>query len=287
MYTLCPACQNEMTERLAPWLVYCYRCSLWASLLGDKSTQLKPSTVIIEENRNLGLKQLRLQNFQKVLNTLELYMNFDSSKACDVGSSYGWFLEAAARRGMKVIGIEPEESVALVGIKQGLNIRVGYFPDCMTDSDEFDLITFNDSLEHLSNLGQVLESCYSLLAPSGKLLINIPTSQGFFFKLGLLLYRFGYKSPFHRLWQKDYPSPHLFYFNSENLEKCVSRYNFRLLYSQPLKTISLSGLWKRLRMDNNSSILYTLTMYILLVLFYPFSQMVASDALLQIYEKQG
>ncbi|HEY9634184.1 MAG TPA: class I SAM-dependent methyltransferase [Coleofasciculaceae cyanobacterium] len=275
-----------MTERLAPWLLYCYECKLWTSRLGNKNSKLKQSTVIIEENRNLGLKYLRLQNFQRLLNTLEAYMTLDGSTACDVGSSYGWFVEAAAMRGMKVIGIEPEESVALVGINRGLDISVGYFPDCMNASDKFDVITFNDSLEHLSNIGQVLESCYRLLMPSGKLVINIPTSQGFFFKLGLFLYRFGYKAPFHRLWQKGYSSPHIFYFNSKNLERCVSQYKFRLLCTQPLKTVSLSGLWKRLTMDKNSSVIYVLTLYVLLVLLYPFLQLFTSDALLQIYEKQ-
>jgi 2-polyprenyl-3-methyl-5-hydroxy-6-metoxy-1,4-benzoquinol methylase len=57
-------------------------------------------------------------------------------------------------RGMKVMGVEPEESVAIVGIDRGLDIRVGYFPECMTALDQFDVITFNDSLEHLSNIGK-------------------------------------------------------------------------------------------------------------------------------------
>lgn len=286
MYSLCPACHSQMTEKLAPWLLYCYKCRLWSSRLANDNSKLKQSTAIIEENRNLGLKSLRLQNFQRLLDALESYMTLDGATACDVGSSYGWFLEAAATRGIKVMGVEPEESVAIVGIDRGLNIRVGYFPECMNALDQFDIITFNDSLEHLPNIGKILQSCYHLLAPSGKLVINIPTSQGFFFKVGMLLYKLGYKAPFYRLWQKDYASPHLFYFNRDNLEKCVRRHNFSLLYTQPLKTISLSGLWNRLRMDKNYSILYALTMYIGLVLFYPFSQMVTSDALLQIYEKE-
>lgn len=276
-----------MTERLAPWLLYCYKCRLWTSRLANDNSKLNQSTAIIEENRNVGLKNLRLQNFQRLLNALELHMSLDGSSACDVGSSYGWFLESAATRGMKVMGVEPEEAVALVGIERGLNIRVGYFPECMTALDKFDVITFNDSLEHLSNIEKILESCYHLLTPSGKLVINIPTSQGFLFKIGLLLYKLGYNAPFYRLWQKDYASPHVFYFNSKNLERCVSRYNFRLLYTQPLKTLSLSGLWKRLTMDKKSSVLYSLIIYVLLISFYPFLQVVTSDALLQIYEKQG
>jgi 2-polyprenyl-3-methyl-5-hydroxy-6-metoxy-1,4-benzoquinol methylase len=276
-----------MTERLASWLLYCYKCRLWSSRLANEDRKLKQLTAIIEENRNFGLKSLRLQNFQRLLDALESYMTLDGATACDVGSSYGWFLEAAAARGMKVMGVEPEESVAIVGIDRGLDIRVGYFPECMTALDKFDVITFNDSLEHLSNIGQVLESCYHLLGHSGKLVINIPTSQGFFFKIGLLLYKLGYKAPFYRLWQKDYASPHLVYFNSKNLERCVSRYNFRLLYTKPLKTISLSGLWKRITMDKKSSVLYSLTIYVLLLLLSPLLQVVTSDALLQIYEKKG
>lgn len=275
-----------MTEKLAPWLLYCHDCGLWTSRLGNDNNQLKQSTAIIEENRHLGLKNLRMQNFQKVLDALEHYSTLDGAILCDVGCSYGWFLETAAMRGMKVVGIEPEESVALVGIEQGFDIRVGYFPGCLSASDKFDVISFNDSLEHLSDIGQVLERCYHLLTPRGKLAINIPTSQGFFFRLGLLLYRFGYKTPLHRLWQKDYASPHLFYFNSENLNRCLARYGFKLLHSQSLKTVTFSGLWKRLRMDTNSSLLASIIVYCLLALSYPLLSLVPSDALLQIYEKQ-
>lgn len=274
-----------MNKKLTPWLLYCNNCELWTSLLGEKSSKLKDSLEIIEENRNNGLKSLRIQNFHKLLNTLESYMDLNGARVCDVGCSYGWFLEVAAMRGMLPTGVEPEESVALAGINRNLNIKIGYFPDCMNSLDQFDVIIFNDCFEHLYDIKLILENCYKMLIPGGKLVINIPNSQGFFFKLALILYQFGYKEPFHRLWQKDYKSPHIFYFNSNNLEKCINRYGFKLLKSQSLQTISLVGLWERLRMDKKSLLISSAITYILLVAIYPLSNLLPSDILLQIYEK--
>lgn len=282
---ICSACGSKMNKKLTPWLLCCNNCELWTSLLGEKSSKLKDSLEIIEENRNNGLKSLRIQNFHKLLNTLESYMDLNGARVCDVGCSYGWFLEVAAMRGMLPTGVEPEESVALMGINRNLNIKIGYFPDCMNSLDQFDVIIFNDCLEHLYDIKLILENCYKMLFPGGKLVINIPNSQGFFFKLALILYRFGYKEPFHRLWQKDYKSPHIFYFNSNNLEKCITRYGFKLLKSQSLQTISLVGLWKRLRMDNKSLLINSAITYILLVTIYPLLNLLPSDILLQIYEK--
>lgn len=282
---ICPVCQSQLSQNLAKWLFHCNECGLWVSRIEQRDRNGIQNTPILENKREIGLKSLRIQNFQTLLDALECYMPLEQKTICDVGCAYGWFLEAAANRGMKAWGIEPDEFVANQGIKQGLNIKIGYFPDCVSDLEKFDAIAFNDSLEHLSNIDRVLAACYEMLTPSGKLIVNLPNSQGFFFKLGYFLFLIGYKQPWHRLWQKDYPFPHLVYFNPSNLEKYINRYGFKLVRSQNLKTITVSGLWQRLRMDRNSSIFVSAIIYCLILISYPFLLLFPSDTLLQIYQK--
>lgn len=281
----CPVCQATLQARRSPGLLYCQQCQIWVS---DFSTDVaQHSEAIIEENRAQGLKQLRLNNFNKILDHLQTYGPLENQRLCDVGCAYGWFLEAAAQRGIEAVGIEPEEAVALQGIKQGLTLKIGYFPDCLDDAERYDIISFNDSLEHLPNLPTIFQACYHHLNPGGKLIINIPNSQGIFFKIAQKLAQLGYSKPWDRLWQKNYRFPHLIYVNPQNLEHYLTPYGFKLLHSQTLETLEIKGLWQRLRMDQNSGWLMSAILYIGLVLLYPLMHQFPSDILLQIYQKES
>ncbi len=241
----------------------------------------------MEENRAAGLKQLRLKNFHQILDHLEAYSSLENQSICDVGCAYGWFLEAATQRGMKAVGIEPEASVALQGIAQGLQIKIGYFPDDLEPEAVYDAIIFNDSLEHLPHLPKIFQACHQRLNPGGKLIINIPNSEGVFFKIAEKLVQWGYPQPWERMWQKHYPFPHLIYVNPQNLEQYVTPYGFKLLESKTLASIQVRGLWQRLRMDQSLPWMITVILYVGLLLIYPLIRQCPSDILLQIYQKQS
>lgn len=281
----CPVCQGTLKPRRSPGLLYCQQCDIWVSDFSADVTQ--HSEAIIEENRAQGLKQLRLNNFNTILDILQTYFPLENQRLCDVGCAYGWFLEAAQKRGIKAVGIEPEEAVAIQGIAQGLNIKIGYFPDCLDDSERYDIISFNDSLEHLPDLPTIFQACYHHLNPDGKLIVNIPNSQGIFFKIAQKLAQLGYTQPWDRLWQKNYPFPHLIYVNPQNLEDYVTPYGFKLLHSQTLETLQIKGLWQRLRMDKSSGWLISAILYIGLLILYPLIHNCPSDILLQIYQKDS
>ena len=280
----CPICQSPLQPRVASWSYHCRNCGVWISdFVPEGSSGDDP---ILEDKRETGLKSLRQRNFQTILNTLSQYLPLRGKTICDVGCGYGWFLEIAKQRGMNAIGVEPDREVAVTGIERGLNVQIGYFPDCLDESQRFDAIAFNDSLEHLPDLDRVLTACDRLLVSQGKLIINIPNSRGFFFQFGRLFYRLGNRAMWERLWQKNYPFPHLIYVNESNLERYLSQYGFKRLHSQSLPTLDLQGLWQRLRMDRSSPWLSGAIAYVGIVLSYPLLQRLPSDILLQIYEKR-
>ena len=284
----CPVCAKEMTARLESWLFYCHACGFWASLLGSGDHRLKEESTVIEERRLAGLIPVREHNNGIILDLLERFTPVRGSRILDVGCSYGWFLRAAAERGAVVMGIEPEESVAAEAVKAGGNVRVGYFPHCMDPAERFDVIVFNDVLEHLPEVERIIRCCHAHGSEQGKLAINIPVSNGIIFRCARLLAGFGCRSPFFRLWQKDYRSPHLSYFNGENLVALAAKNGFRLLHRQRLRTVVLKGLWARLNMDRSKPSLVAAATFAAILFAYPFLTWCAPpDLMLYLFERIG
>lgn len=106
---------------------------------------------------------------------------------------------------------ELEREVGLKSLRQenlrGLPVRPGYFPDALTPDESFDAIVFNDVIEHIPDIASALDACNARLSENGLLVLNLPNSRGFFYRLSKIFARLGWRNPFNRLWQKDLPSP--------------------------------------------------------------------------------
>jgi SAM-dependent methyltransferase len=194
------------------WVLRCPACGFFASTLTPGA-----GTGIG------GLERLRRSNFEKLLDRLEKLKPLRGTSLLEVGSARGWFLEAAARRGAQVYGIEPEAANANLARAAGLPVEVGYFPDGLANAGPYDIIVFNDVFEHIPHPSALIGDIEARLAPGGLLVINLPSSGGIFFRLARLLESFGIHGPAERLWQKGFPSPHVSYFKPENLWLLVER----------------------------------------------------------------
>lgn len=164
----------------------------------------------------------------------------------DVGSAHGWFVAAAQDVGYDAEGIEPEESVAAGAVTA---TRIGFFPDVLDPGELFDVITFNDVLEHIPDPTAVVVACWEHLAPGGVLSLNIPSSSGVLYRVasrrgGALL---------DRLWQAGLPSPHLWYFDRSGLVRLCEAQGFELIDAGALPSMTWRGLWSRAHMDRNPS----------------------------------
>jgi 2-polyprenyl-3-methyl-5-hydroxy-6-metoxy-1,4-benzoquinol methylase len=230
---------------------------------------------INEALRETSIRELRLNNFKVVVDILSRLAPTGSS-LLEVGTAHGWFLEAA-QAFFSVEGLEPDERIFERTLARGLPIRAGYFPDALKADEVFDVIVFNDVIEHIPDIASTLKACYKHLVPGGVLFLNLPNSRGIFFRTAQFLCLLGFLKPFERMWQKGFPSPHLHYFNPDNLNQLLQNHSFTQTASGFLPSLKLSGLYKRLSFDKRMKLAERLIVFALLLLLMPFIRLLPAD----------
>jgi len=255
---LCLSCDSEMKEEHdGIWV--CPNCSLRQSLFcPGAGAEIQ------------GVEITRRKNFRRILTWLS-QRDSSGKKILDVGCSDGLFLHMAGECGMFPIGVEPDAEKANRAIRLGHKVIAGYFGrEKFKEIEEktFDVVIFNDSFEHIPDPPLVVDSALHFLKDDGLLVLNIPSSDGVFFKIGSLLARCGNGSLLNRLWQKDYASPHLYYFNRCNIISLFSKKNLILKGDIALSSFEIGGLWRRLRCKHG--FLTTVSGFIILFILWPF-----------------
>jgi 2-polyprenyl-3-methyl-5-hydroxy-6-metoxy-1,4-benzoquinol methylase len=232
--------------------------------------------------RRDSLEKLRKENFRQILNRLESHKR-PPSKLLDVGCAEGWFLEEARGRGYDVYGIEPDPWMART-LSEALPVRQGLFPDALSEGELFDIITFNDVFEHLPDAVAGIQACRKHLAPDGYLIINLPNSRGALYRISKMLRAVGMSEPFERMWQIQYPSPHLHYFNPDLLRRLADAHDLIERERAELPAIRIAGAWNRIRCDREAGILYCGAMWMGLMAALPSLALLPSDISVQIFQ---
>lgn len=279
----------QMQKKISDWTFYCVPCDYWSASLAV-NIESEDDDCFSEEGAISFLDDIRIRNFQIILDSLAS-LKLSNTKACkilDIGCATGLFLKVAADKGFQVVGIEPNPVMARIAMNQGLPVLNGYFPESIGLEEKFDVIIFNDVFEHLQDLNQILKSCHKSLHEDGLLIINIPSSKGFFFKLGGFIADLGMLGLWKRLWQTMFYTPHLHYFSPRSLDAFVKLEKFKgPIKSMELDTIGLSGLWKRVSVDNASSLPRKIVNYLALVVLLPIIQLFPRDTFFSIYKKNS
>jgi SAM-dependent methyltransferase len=215
----------------------------------------------------ISLEVIRRKNFKFICRIIK--EKFPQAKTIlDVGCSKGFFLKIARDEGFLVTGLEPTEHLAKEARSYGFDVIDGFFPQTENLlNKKYDIIIFNDSFEHIPNLQEIVQGIKNHLTDEGCVIINIPTSDGLIFKTTSVLYKFGIKTPYHRMWQKGFPSPHIHYFNLQNLKKLFENNGFAMHYSSPLQYFTIQGLWKRI--SCKSSFIVSIFTWLFMILLYP------------------
>ncbi len=94
-------------------------------------------------------------------------------RVLDVGSGYGFFLEALEQAGYEPFGLERSpQAVAAAGQRTAAPIATGGAEDRFPFADrDFDAITMLDVIEHLDRYPDTLAECHRTLVHGGKLFV--------------------------------------------------------------------------------------------------------------------
>lgn len=280
---MCIVCGNTKAAGLAGWHATCPVCG-YESAAFTVAINAHSGPAVDEAEREAGLKALRLENFRTIVARARRHVSASRPRLLDVGSAHGWFLETA-REQFDVLGVEPDAVVGAGAAARGLPVRSGYFPDVLKDGERFDVIVFNDVIEHIPDICRALVACHVRLDEGGILILNLPNSRGFFYRLSKSVARLGWHAPFERLWQKDLPSPHVHYFNHRNLEQLVVGQGFTLLEAAELPSLRAKGLLERLRCAGNVPALSLYAQYVAIMCAIPILRMFPSDIIIGVFRK--
>ncbi len=247
----CPLCGASVTP-LASWGAWrCHACGVRFSSLEPRIEE-GAALSIDEDSRATGLRAIRERGHTIVLDVIARERPLTGLTVLDVGCGHGWFLEAAAARGLVAVGIEPDRDVAAMTAQRGLDVRTGFFPEDLPEDERFDVIAFNDVFEHLPDPAAVLREVHRRLRPGGQLAISIPTAEGLGYRVAAGLARAGVKAPLDRLWQRDLPSPHLWYFTERSLTRLVNEHGFASVAGGRLPSVERKGLRERIAAGSQS-----------------------------------
>jgi len=273
--SVCPACGEELRAGCVSWVAQCRRCGIsidCAPVPGEISIQLD------EVRRVSALSRLRSAAARRMLDRILAKNPSGGRRLLDIGCGHGWFLSAAAARGFDATGIEPDEKAAKHALALGVAVRQGRFPDVMSPGETFDVIAFNDVIEHLPDPLESLFVSRSHLTPGGIIVVSIPVTNGCFYRTSRLLAHVGWRAPLERLWQRRFPSPHTHYFSRKGFERMAERAGLNVVQSWRKPSISIRGLWDRLHFGGDPNPKWLLpAIWGTLILLFPIILMLPGD----------
>ncbi len=250
-HSSCPVCGKPLTQ-LYKLRFNVYRCNSCALLHSDAEFEHSFESDLESTSRDIGLKQLRLANFAIIIKELQ---NLKASKntrleGLEIGCGNGWWLETCRANDIECTGIEPEHIYEHYHKENGLNVVYGFYPEVSpAKKGGYDFIIFNDVFEHIPDINTLVESLRKDLAEDGLLVINIPMSTGFFYRLATLQHKLGQNSNLTRMWQFNFHSPHMNYFNEQNMKLLLEKHQFGCLSVLRLNTLDFNSIKERILAD--------------------------------------
>ena len=95
-------------------------------------------------------------------------------KVLEVGCGAGELLEHFASLGWETYGLDPSGAAVAAAARRGAQVHEGTLDDQPWPAASFDLVVFQHSLEHIPEPVDALERARDLLAPGGRLIVDVP-----------------------------------------------------------------------------------------------------------------
>jgi SAM-dependent methyltransferase len=98
-------------------------------------------------------------------------------RVLDIGTGTGGMAGSLQQSGYEVLGLEPEESMAAEARDKGLQVAVTTFEEWTPTPEPFDVVLMSNVLEHVDQPLVVLQKIKTVLAPGGRLFIEVPNIE--------------------------------------------------------------------------------------------------------------
>ena len=160
----------------------------------------------------------------------------------DVGAAAGFLMKGYENRGWKVIGIEPNTTMAGYGKDNlGLDIRVGTIEEARSDIT-VDLVLLVQVIAHLYDLNRSMDSINRIVKKGGCLLIETWNKDSYMARL------------LGRRWHEYSPPSTLNYFSKRTIDILMKRHGFiKIAFGRPQKKIHVKHAKSLLKYKLNGS----------------------------------
>lgn len=134
----------------------------------------------------------------------------------DIGAGTGLFLSYFKELGFKTEGVEFSPDASKYALKMfGVKLRVGDFLQKKFAKNSYDVVTLNNSLEHLYDPLKTLVELNKVTKKGGILVVTVPNIDSVGFKL------------FKSNWYALQPPRHLYHFTESTLTEMLTQAGFR------------------------------------------------------------
>lgn len=167
-------------------------------------------------------------------------LGFQNGELLDIGCGAGFFMDEARNKGWSTTGIDTaKKPIEYARQKLKLNVIQKDFNKYQTKR-QFDVVSLQQVIEHLSAPHSLLKKIRTLLKPNGIICISTPNINSWLHKV--LGERFNY----------FIPPEHLVYYSPETLKKILEKNGFEIIrittYGYPM---DLGGIYRALREGKN------------------------------------
>lgn len=243
----CPVCGNKTTSGFFAlkgyWVSRCQNCSMvWDPAYKTEALGQYEKTYYINHNPKGGYANyfegmtINKKTFEDRAKKIENRVG--KGKLLDVGCAFGDFLDAAQKLGWKKVdGLEVSSYAVSKSKEKGLNVKKSTLDEWWSKNrNSYDVVTYQDVIEHITNPLSELKMVYKILKPGGTLFIVTPDIGGWWFKI------------LRSYWYHFKPGEHVVYFSHSTMRLALEKTGFEKIIIRPTYHIlSLEYIFNRLR----------------------------------------
>lgn len=183
-----------------------------------------------EKHQYMRKQFLQLKDYNRIIDFVD---KPNKGLFIEIGSYAGIFLNEAKKKGWKVLGIEPLLLPAYYSEKIGVPVLREYFDDnTKIDDNSVDVVVATHVIEHVPDPSAFVAKARQVLTKGGKLILETPTYDSFFFRLLK-----------HRE-RSVRCGGHIYFFTKDSLSKLVEKEGFKVIKHEKVgRTLTLERLF--------------------------------------------